>query len=159
MTWHARVLVIANVTASSPDLLAALKERADRGPIDPTLLMPAARIGFSGREEAQGRLDEALAQWREAGFDAKGIVGDPDPAVAVHEAWDPREYDEVIVSTLPGQSSRWLQSDLPHRVGQITGLDVTHVQSRKRPQPRTGPPPEREKPALGPFTLRAPHSR
>ena len=53
MAWHARVLVIANVTASSPDLLAALKERADRGPIEPTLLLPAARNGFAGREEAR----------------------------------------------------------------------------------------------------------
>ena len=77
--------------------------------------------------------------------------------IAVHEAWDPQAYDEVIVSTLPGQSSKWLQSDLPHRVGQITGLHVTHVPSRKRAEPRTGPPPERKKPALGPLTLRAPH--
>ena len=83
--------------------------------------MPATGNGFAGREEAQGRLDEALERWREAGFDAKGMVGDPDPIVAVHETWDPRAYDEVIVSTLPGQSSRWLQSDLPHRVAQITG--------------------------------------
>ena len=159
MTWHARVLVIANVTATSPDLLAALKERADRGPIDPTLLMPATGNGFAGREEAQGRLDEALGQWREAGFDAKGMVGDPDPAVAVHEAWDPRAYDEVIVSTLPGQASRWLQSDLPHRVAQITGVDVAHVESRQRREPRSGPLPQREKPALGPLTLRAPRNR
>jgi hypothetical protein len=156
MAWHARVLVIANVTASSPDLLAALKERADRGPIEPTLLLPATRNGFAGREEAQGRLDEALERWRDAGFDAKGMVGDPDPIVAVHETWDPRAYDEVIVSTLPGQSSRWLECDLPHRVRQITGLDVTHVESRQRRQPRSGPLPEREKPALGPLTLRAP---
>jgi hypothetical protein len=159
MAWHARVLVIANVTASSPDLLAALKERADRGPIEPTLLLPAARNGFAGREEAQGRLDEALERWRDAGFDAKGMVGDPDPIVAVHETWDPRAYDEVIVSTLPGQSSRWLECDLPHRVRQITGLDVTHVESRQRRQPRSGPLPEREKPALGPLTLRAPRRR
>jgi hypothetical protein len=161
MPWHARVLVIANVTANSPDLLAALKERAERGPIHPTLLMPATSNGFPGREEAQGRLDEALERWREAGFDdAKGIVGDPDPVVAVHEAWDPRAYDEVIVSTLPGQSSRWLQFDLPHRVAQITGCDVRHVTSRgERPQPRTGPPPVREKPLLGPLTLRAPKNR
>ena len=156
MAWHARVLVIANVTATSPDLLAALKERADRGPIDPTLLLPATGNGFAGREEAQGRLDEALERWRDAGFDAKGMVGDPDPIVAVHETWDPRAYDEVIVSTLPGQSSRWLECDLPHRVRQITGLDVTHVEARQRRQPRSGPLPEREKPALGPLTLRAP---
>jgi hypothetical protein len=156
MAWHARVLVIANVTANSPDLLAALKARADRGPIDLTLLMPATGNGFAGREEAQGRLDEAIGRWKEAGFEAKGVVGDPDPVVAVHEAWDPRAYDEVIVSTLPGQSSKWLQFDLPHRVAQITGLDVAHVASRERREPRTGPPPEREKPALGPLTLRAP---
>jgi hypothetical protein len=156
MAWHARVLVIANVTAASPDLLAALKERAGRGPIEPTLLLPATGNGFAGREEAQARLDEALACWSEAGFDAKGVVGDPDPVVAVHETWDPRAYDEVIVSTLPGQSSRWLQFDFPHRVAQITGLDVTHIESRQRRQPRSGPLPPREKPALGPLTLRAP---
>jgi hypothetical protein len=160
MAWHARVLVIANVTATSPDLLAALEARADRGPIEPTLLMPAARGGFAGREEAQARLDEALARWRAGGFDAKGLVGDPDPVVAVHETWDPRTFDEVIVSTLPGQSSRWLEFDLPRRVAQITGLDVAHVESRdERAQPRSGPLPVREKPALGPLTLRAPRSR
>jgi len=159
MAWHARVLVIANVTATSPDLLAALQARSDRGPIDPTLLMPATGNGFAGREEAQGRLDEALERWREAGFDAQGMVGDPDPIVAVHETWDPRAYDEVIVSTLPGRSSRWLECDLPRRVAQITGLDVAHVESHERREPRSGPLPPREKPALGPLTLRAPHSR
>ena len=159
MAWHARVLVIANVTATSPDLLAALKARADRGPVEVTLLMPATQNGFPGREEAQGRLGEALERWRQAGFEARGEVGDPDPIVAVHEAWDPRAYDEVIVSTLPGQSSRWLECDLPRRVAQITGLDVTHVETRTRPQPRSGPLPERERPALGPLTLRAPKRR
>src|SRR3954469_14955970 len=119
MAWHARVLVIANVTANSPDLLAALKERADQGPIDVTLLMPATRNGFAGREEAQARLDEALGRWREAGFEPSGIVGDPDPVVALHEAWDPRAYDEVIVSTLPGQNSKWLHHDPPPLVAPL----------------------------------------
>jgi hypothetical protein len=157
MAWHPRILVIANVTASSPDLIDALRERHERNAIAPTLLMPAARNGFSGREEAQGRLDEALERWRDAGLEAKGIVGDPDPVIAVHECWDPQAYDEVIVSTLPGQSSKWLQFDLPRRVGQITGLTVKHIPSRTRTEPRSGPPPAREKPALGPLTLRAPH--
>ena len=159
MAWHARVLLIANVTATSPDLLAALEARAGRGPIELTLLMPATRPGFAGREEAQGRLDEAIARWREAGFEASGVVGDPDPVVALHETWDPQAFDEVLVSTLPGQTSRWLQCDLPHRVAQITGLDVAHVESRARPQPRSGPLPPRERPSLGPLTLRAPRSR
>ena len=66
MAWHVRVLVIANVTATSPDLLAALQARSERGPIDPTLLMPATGNGFAGRAEAQGRLDEALQRWRDS---------------------------------------------------------------------------------------------
>jgi len=160
MAWQARVLVIANVTATSPELLDALRARAERGPLEATLLMPATRNGFAGRDEAQGRLDGALEQWREHGLTAAGIVGDPDPVVAVHETWDPRRFDEVIVSTLPGQTSRWLQFDLPHRVQQITGLDVAHVVAGDRVQPRYGPPPEkREAGALGPLTLRAPKNR
>jgi hypothetical protein len=159
MAWHARVLVIANLTADSPELLAALRARIEQGSIEATLLMPATRIGLRGREEAQVRLDEALEGWREAGIEAAGIVGDPDPVVAVHEAWNPRAFDEVIVSTLPGHSSKWLQFDLPHRVAQITGLEVTHVAARKRPQLRFSTPPQREKLEFGPLTLRSPRHR
>jgi hypothetical protein len=158
MAWQARVLVIANVTASSPDLIEALKQRAEQGPVELTLLMPATNIGFAGREECEAKIADALGHWREAGLEGKGIVGDPDPVVAVHETWDPRAFDEVIVSTLPGQTSKWLRSDLPRRVEQITGLSVKHVTSRERKAPHYGPPPPpREKPALGPLTLRAPH--
>lgn len=159
MAWHARVLVIANVTASSPELLDALKARAERGPIDVTLLMPATRIGFAGRVETEGRLEDALESMRGAGLEAAGVVGDPDPVVAVHEAWNPQAFDEVIVSTLPGHSSKWMQFDLPHRVAQITRLEVSHVETRK-PQPRRSSPPRpRERSALGPLTLRAPRRR
>jgi len=160
MAWQARVLVIANVTANSPELVAALQARKERGPMTATLLMPATRNGFAGKEEAQGRLDDALEQWRAAGIESAGVVGDPDPAVAVHETWDPRNFDEVVVSTLPGQTSKWLQADLPHRVQQITGCDVTHVEAGKKQEPHYGPPPaKREAGALGPLTLRAPKNR
>jgi len=157
MAWQARVLVIANVTANSPELVAALQSRAQTGPMTATLLLPATRNGFAGKEEAQRRLDDALEQWRAAGVECAGIVGDPDPVVAVHETWDPRSFDEVVVSTLPGQTSKWLQSDLPHRVQQLTGLDVTHVEAGKKREPHWGPPPERQ--PASPFTLRAPKSR
>ena len=160
MAYQARVLVIANVTANSPELVAALRARLEKGPMVATLLMPATKNGYAGKEEAQERLDAVLAQWREAGLSAQGVVGDPDPAVAVQETWDPRNFDEVVVSTLPGATSRWLQADLPHRVQQITGCDVTHVEAGKKHEPHYGPPPEkREAGALGPLTLRAPKSR
>jgi hypothetical protein len=156
-TYQARVLVIANQTADAPELLAALRARQDKGPMVPTLLMPATRNGYAGKEEAGERLEAVLTHWREAGLSAQGVVGDPDPAVAVHETWDPRHFDEVIVSTLPGSTSKWLQSDLPHRVQQITGCDVTHVEAGGKREPRYGPPPEKR--ATSPFTLRVPKTR
>jgi hypothetical protein len=159
MAWRARVLVVANITATSKELLDALLERAQREPIDVTLLMPATRIGFSGREETEGRLREALQGWHDAGLTAQGVVGDTDPVVAVHEVWNPRAFDEVIVSTLPGASSKWLKFDLPQRVAQITSLQVTHVTAGGQPDRRYGPPPPRRKPALGPLTLKGTKQR
>jgi len=152
----AHVLVVANVTATSTDLIDAIKARAERGPIDVTLLMPGHGPGLSGREAVRGQLDEALAKWKEAGIDADGICGDANPFDAVAEVWDPRRHDEVIVSTLPGQSSKWIRSDLPHRVAQLTQAPVTHVvASDMRPEPHHGPPPEREPSPLGPLAVLA----
>ena len=148
----AGVLVLANVTAASGDLIDAIKQRAEKGPIDVTLLMPGQGPGMSGKEAVRGRLDAALAAWREAGIEAEGICGDANPLDALAETWDPRKHDEVIVSTLPGQSSRWIAGDLPARVGKFTGASVTHVvASDMRPEPHTGPPPEHESSPLGPL--------
>ena len=158
--YQARVLVIANQTADAPELLAALQARQQQGPMVPTLLMPATRNGYAGKEAAGERLQAVLERWREAGLPAQGVVGDPDPAVAVHETWDPRSFDEVIVSTLPGNTSKWLQSDLPHRVQQITGCDVSHVEAGKKREPHYGPLPDKpDRDALGLFKLRAQKDR
>jgi GABA permease len=147
----AHVLVVATVTAASDDLLAALQERAQRGPVDFTLVMPATGAGLSGRRDTEPRLQEALERWREAGLRAEGAVGNSDPLDAVSEICRPGRFDEVIVSTLPGRSSRWLRSDLPYRLGALTDLPVTHVtaMSMLRPEHHAGPLPERERSPLG----------
>ena len=77
MAWEFHVLVVANVTATSDELLTALRERASRGACRFTLLMP--REGG----EADGRLAEALEAMRAAGLEnVGGQVGDHDPIVA-----------------------------------------------------------------------------
>jgi hypothetical protein len=152
----AHVLVLANVTASSGDLIAAILQRADRGPIDVTLLMPGQGPGLSGREAVRGRLDAALEAWREAGIDADGICGDANPMDAVAETWDPHHHDEVIVSTLPGQSSKWIRGDLPHAVARYTGVSVLHVVAQDPDvHPESSPAPVHEKAALGPLSVLA----
>jgi hypothetical protein len=152
----AGVLVLANVTASSGDLIDAIKQRASKGPIDVTLLMPGQGPGLAGKEAVRERLDEALARWREAGIEAEGVCGDANPMDALAETWDPLHHDEVIVSTLPGQSSRWIQGGLPSRIARLTGAPVTHVvASDMRPDPQVGPPPEHEVSPLGPLGVLA----
>ena len=101
----AGVLVLANVTASSGDLIAAIKQRARRADRPGTLLLGQGP-GLAGKEAVRERLDAALAAWREAGLEAEGVCGDANPMDALAETWDPRRHDKVIVSTLPGQSSR-----------------------------------------------------
>src|SRR5512135_2615291 len=104
MTWKRSFLVVANVTATSDELIEALKARA---PASFTLVIPATPFG-GGREAARAKLEEALEQLRAAGLEAQGSVGNPDPCVAVTDVWDPKRYDEIIVSTLPMRFSKWL---------------------------------------------------
>jgi hypothetical protein len=148
---RARVLVVANVTAGSDEVVAALRERED---VHATLLMPASGPGFAGRDEAVPRLDAALEKWRAAGIECEGVVGDQDPYEAVAEVWDQRRFHDVVVATLPGESSRWLRSDLPHRIARLTDAPVMHVTAMSmRPERPHGPPPVKEKPALGPLSV------
>jgi GABA permease len=153
----AHVLVVATVTATSDDLMAALEARVRRSsvPVDFLLVMPA-----SGPEPAEAmtpRLDDALERWRAAGLKAEGLVGDLDPVNAVAEVWKPGRFDEVIVSTLPGQTSRWLRSDVPYRIGAMTDLPVTHVValSMVKPDLHGEPPRRREKAPLGMLNVMA----
>ena len=96
---------------------------------------------------ADGRLAEALEAMRAAGLEnVSGQVGDPDPIVATMELWDPMQFDEIVVSTLPTGSSRWLGLDLPHRLEKLTSVPVHHVVSRPpRSEVQWERPPEPEK--------------
>ena len=136
MKWKYSVLVLANVTATSRELLAALKERADRDQATFTLIIPAT----GGRAAAHARLAEALEHLRDHGLEVDGHVGDADPVVAVTEVWDSKRHDEIIVSTLPAHISKWVHAGLPHRVRKLTGATVTHVVSPSPRPPVQGTP-------------------
>jgi hypothetical protein len=120
------ILVVANRTALSIGLEAALRARLESGPAKFTVLVPLGRSPDGARTAA--RIGSSLC---DAGFEVRAQAGEADPLHAVLEIWNPAEYDEIIVSTLPASTSRWMRSGLPRRIEQHTGALVRHVEAHE----------------------------
>lgn len=118
---RAHVLVIANQTIVGGPLLEAIRERAAASPADFTLVAPADQTGV------QRRLELALAELREAGIEATGHIGDPDPVTAALNAVHDEQVDEIFVSTFPAGTSGWMRRDVVGRIEKGAGLPVRHV--------------------------------
>jgi hypothetical protein len=127
LTGKASILVLANQTAMSPGLEAALRARLDRGLAMFTVVLPLGRSA-----EARELALAVATRLRDAGFEADARSGDRDPLHAVLEAWEPARFDEIIVLTLPAATSRWLASGLPRRIERATGALVRHVETPAR---------------------------
>ena len=146
-----RCLVVANQTLDSEELATLVRERTAEGPAEFWLVVPATPVkdlasravpipmpvmgGVStlpappaeARRLAQINLDAAIEKLTAAGATVGGAVADPDPVRAVAEALSGREFDEIVVFTLPPRLSRWLHHDLPTRLQQEFHLPVTDV--------------------------------
>jgi molybdopterin-guanine dinucleotide biosynthesis protein A len=118
---RSHVLVIANQTIVGGPLLAAIRERAQAGPVDFTLVAPADQPGV------QQRLEQALAELKREGIEATGHIGDGDPVTAALNAVHDEQVDEIIVSTFPAATSGWLRRNVVGRIESGAGLPVKHV--------------------------------
>ena len=148
-----QILVVANQTLGGDALVEALQDRMTKGPCRFTLVVPATHrahwsntemMGYLGTgyaphpgaasaaEEddyarARRRLESGIEQLHGLGAEVDGDIGDPSPLKAIEAALARRQYDEIILSTLPTGRSRWLSHDLPAKVRRKYNLPVTVV--------------------------------
>src|SRR5438128_1221462 len=129
-----RYLVVANQTLAGHHLLEHVRQCLAAGPSWFFVLVPATPIqtqfvpGEGDAEVlARRRLEGALARFRAEGASTVGAVGDPSPLRAITDALRQESFDEIVLSTLPPGTSRWLVEDLPTRLARATGLPVTHL--------------------------------
>jgi hypothetical protein len=148
-----RYLVIANQTLAESELTEAIRQRLEQGPSSFYVLVPntraadlAARIARGApiapavgdatidslaTEHAQHRLGQLLDNLRGLSADVDGDLGDPDPLKAAADLLERRQFDEIILSTLPQPISRWLGMDLPRRLQRHSGLPVRTITTKR----------------------------
>jgi hypothetical protein len=137
VTGETSVLVVANETLVGPELVDALRRRAQQGPIRVAVVAPVTqpRGGYvvyrdSRRASAGRRLDRVLAALRLAGIAAHGAVFDDEPLAAVKDILASEDIEEIVVSTHPESTSGWLRKNLVEEIRNVAGdRPVEHVVS------------------------------
>jgi len=135
-----RVLVLANETANSKELLDELRRiGADKDatyfvvvPASPVETGVAATHGpldlwDATQQSAQARIDHTLSILRSDQLEADGALGDQRPLRALAKVVDRFNPDQIVIATLPPEYSVWHRFDVVDRARAEHGLPVTHV--------------------------------
>jgi hypothetical protein len=141
-------LLVANQTLGGTALEEVVRDRVEREkkalletPFELHVVVPAtamkdqeAASTGDAASVARQRLEDALERVRAIGVTATGEVGAEDPLQAVGDALASRPaYAEIIIFTLPRGVSKWLRTDLPHRVERRFDLKVTTIEAPEAP--------------------------
>jgi nucleotide-binding universal stress UspA family protein len=133
-----KYLVVANQTASSPELVERLKEiGSEDAESEFVLLVPATPVGHlvawsegEARSAAEHAAEQAKDLLEQSGLKvSRTAIGDEAPVIAVQDDLrdNPTHYDAIIVSTLPLGISRWLRIDVPNQLRRRFTVPVIHV--------------------------------
>jgi hypothetical protein len=131
-----RILVVANQTADGRELLDEIANRC-RGRKCEVMLVSPALVGSraahwasdvdAGRDQARERMARSISALRGVGVEVRAEVGDPDPNMAIEDALRVFPADEIVISTLPPEQSRWVEHEVVERTRREVDLPMTHV--------------------------------
>ena len=131
-------LVLANQTASSPELSNAVREIVEKEPdTEFVLLVPATPVEdlLDWQDGDNQSIAKRTAQAAKEHLEREGAkvvrteVGDPSPVKAIEDELQrhQEQYKAILISTLPLQRSRWVALDQPRRIERRFKLPVIHV--------------------------------
>jgi hypothetical protein len=126
-------LVVANQTVAGKELVTRLEQLAEEGPRRFIIVVPQDDGDGRAVKAARERLRTLLSSLEEDGIVAAGMIGDPDPYTATMNAVQYFHISEIVISTLPEGSSKWVADKLVERVHSSTGKPVEHVESAVAP--------------------------
>jgi GABA permease len=136
-----RVLVLANETANSLELLDELRRIGADSAASYYVVVPASPIetGVAAthgpldvmeatQQAAEARLQHTLSALRSDNLDADGALGDLRPLRALAEGVDTFHPDQIVIATLPPEYSVWHRFEVVDRARAVySDLPVTHV--------------------------------
>jgi GABA permease len=132
-----RLLVVANETVGGAELLEEIGERCRGHECEILVVTPA--LAASRADHWASDIDEAIVLARQRmelsvieieqrlHLKARGEIGDSDPNVAIGDALRVFPADEIVISTHPAATSRWLESGVVDRAREEIDLPITHV--------------------------------
>jgi GABA permease len=141
-----RVLVLANETATSGELLDELRRIDSQGAATYFVCVPASpvetgqaavngplKVWDATAEAAQRRLDYTLSQLRSEDLDVEGELGDYRPLRALNHAVETFLPDQIVIATRPLEDSVWQRYDVVDRARTTYSVPVTHVIANSLP--------------------------
>lgn len=135
-----RVLVLANQTVDSDELLTELRRIGADQQTQYMVVVPASPVDTGAaathgprdvseatQEAATARLEATLSALRSENLSAEGELGDHRPLRALDRAVEQFGPDQIVISTLPPEFSVWQRFDVVDRARAQFTVPVTHV--------------------------------
>jgi hypothetical protein len=128
-----RILAVVSEAVDAGALRSAIGEDAS----DAEVLVVAPALNSKRRfflgdpdqaiERADEVQEETVARLGDEGVDAAGGTGESDPLLAIHDALQTFEADEIVLFTHPGGSGNWLEDGLVDQAKERFEPPVRHL--------------------------------
>ena len=134
------MLVLANQTLEADELLDELRRIGAGQDSQYLVVVPANPVNTGAalthgprdvseatQEAATARLETTLTALRDEKLEAEGQLGDYRPLRALADGVEKFRPDQIVISTLPPESSVWQRFDVVDRARAQFQVPVTHV--------------------------------